>query len=310
MSTHKELATEDYLSLINAAAETLKAKLQADSALNLALPRILIICGSGLGGIADILQKEPQLAVEYGEIPGFQQSTVAGHAGKLVFGLIGEKNVPVVAMVGRLHFYEGYTFQQTTFPVRVCKKLGVSTVVVTNAAGGANPEYKPADLMIINDHINLAGFAGHHPLRGPNLDEFGPRFQPLSDAYSHKLRHLFYTKAREIGVERPIHEGTYMYVAGPTFESRAEVRMARNLGADAIGMSSVPEVIVARHCGMDVLAMSLITNAGVAEKPAKAFEENPQPLDKGKASHEEVLQNAEEASKDVHRIFAATVNEM
>ncbi|WPK26353.1 hypothetical protein PUMCH_003706 [Australozyma saopauloensis] len=310
MSTHKELSSEDYLSLINAATTALSEKLLSYAGHGIDKPRVLIICGSGLGGIADILHSEPSLEVSYGEIPGFQQSTVPGHAGKLIFGLIGEKKVPVVCMVGRLHFYEGYTFQQTTFPVRVSKKLGVETVVVTNAAGGVNSEYKPGDLMIINDHINFPGFAGHHPLRGPNLAEFGPRFQPLSDAYSHSLRNLFFKKAKELGVTRSIYEGTYLFAAGPTFESRAEVRMVRILGGDAVGMSTVPEVIVARHCGMEVLALSLITNAGVGEKPPSAFEENPRPLDDGMASHDEVLESANEASKDVQKIFAATINEL
>lgn len=310
MSTHKELAAEEYLSLIESATEALKAKLLPFKDVGIADPRVLIICGSGLGGIADTLHPEPSLVVPYGEIPGFQQSTVPGHAGKLIFGLIGENKVPVVCMVGRLHFYEGYTFQETTLPVRVSKKLGVETVVVTNAAGGVNPEYKPGDLMIINDHINFPGFGGHHPLRGPNLAGYGPRFQPLSDAYSHKLRHLFFKKAKELGVTRSIYEGTYLFAAGPTFESRAEVRMVRLLGGDAVGMSTVPEVIVARHSGMDVLALSLITNAGVAERPPSAFEENPRPLDDGMASHDEVLESANEASKDVQRIFAATINEL
>lgn len=310
MSIHKELSTEDYLSLINAAADSLKKCLLSISGKGIDRPRVLIICGSGLGGIADILHSEPSLEVTYEEIPGFQQSTVAGHAGKLIFGLIGKNMVPVVCMVGRLHFYEGYTFQQTTFPVRVCKKLGIETVVVTNAAGGVNPNYKPGDLMIINDHINFPGFGGQHPLRGPNLAEFGPRFQALSDAYSHRLRNLFFRKAQEIGVTRPIYEGTYLFTAGPTFESRAEVRMVRILGGDAVGMSTVPEVIVARHCGMEVLALSLITNSGVGVEPPSAFEENPRPLDNGIASHDEVLKSANEASKDVERIFEATINEL
>ncbi|KAM9889215.1 hypothetical protein OXX79_012306, partial [Metschnikowia pulcherrima] len=208
------------------------------------------------------------------------------------------------------HFYEGYNFQQTTFPIRLCKELGVCSVVVTNAAGGINENYKPGDLMIINDHINFPGLAGYHALRGPNLDEFGPRFQPMSDAYNHSLRKLFFEKAKSLGVTRNIHEGTYFFAAGPTFESRAEVRMMRILGGDAVGMSTVPEVVVARHCGMEVLALSLITNAGVGEKPPSVFEENPKPLDDGMASHDEVLESANEASKDVQRIFEATINEL
>lgn len=308
MSTFSQLPPKEYLELLSEATDVVQAKLQPFAGTGLEKPRVLIICGSGLGGISNILQSEPKLEVPYGEIPGFQMSTVPGHAGKLIFGVIGENRVPVVCMVGRLHFYEGYTFQQTTFPIRLSKKLGVSTVVVTNAAGGVNEKYVPGDLMIIDDHINFPGFAGYHPLRGPNLDEFGPRFQPLSDAYSHLLRKLFFDKAQELGVSRTIHEGVYLFAAGPTFESRAEVRMIRTLGGDAVGMSTVPEVIVARHCSMDVLALSLITNAGMGEKPPSAFEAKPKPLDEGMASHDEVLESANEASKDVQRIIEATVN--
>ena len=310
MSFSPILPPSEYLEVLSKAKVSVEQKLQAYSETPLTDPRVLIICGSGLGGIADILHSEPRLEIKYDEIPGFQASTVAGHAGKLVLGLIGDNKVPVVCMVGRLHFYEGYNFQQTTFPIRLCKELGVCSVVVTNAAGGINENYKPGDLMIINDHINFPGLAGYHALRGPNLDEFGPRFQPMSDAYNHSLRKLFFEKAKSLGVTRNIHEGTYFFAAGPTFESRAEVRMMRILGGDAVGMSTVPEVVVARHCGMEVLALSLITNAGVGEKPPSVFEENPKPLDDGMASHDEVLESANEASKDVQRIFEATINEL
>lgn len=307
MSTN-QLPPTEYVTLLNEAVSSIKKKLEPFS--DIADPRVLIICGSGLGGIANVLQKEPRLELPYGDIPGFKTSTVPGHEGKLIFGLIGEKKVPVVCMVGRLHFYEGYNFQQTTFPVRVSHMLGVKTVVVTNAAGGIREGFKPGDLMIINDHINFPGLAGFHPLRGPNLEEFGPRFQPLSDAYSHGLRKLFFDKAQALGVTRSIYEGTYFFAAGPTFESRAEVRMIRTMGGDAVGMSTVPEVIVARHCGMDVLALSLITNEGVGEAPPSAFEKEPKALDEGMASHAEVLESANEASQDVQRIIEAAVGEL
>lgn len=310
MSQFPQLNTKDYIDLLAQATEAVLSKLSSPELTEVKTPRVLIICGSGLGGIANVLQESPRLRVPYGDIPGFQVSTVPGHAGELIFGLIGDKKVPVVCMVGRLHFYEGYTFQQTTFPVRLAKKLGVKTVVVTNAAGGVNLSFKPGDLMIIEDHINFPGLAGYHPLRGPNLDEFGPRFQPLSDAYSYELRRLFFVSAQKLGISRTIHEGTYFFAAGPTFESRAEVRMIRNLGGDAVGMSTVPEVIVARHCGMDVLALSLITNAGVGEKPESALKESTKRLDEGMASHDEVLESANEASKDVERIIERTVNEL
>ena len=304
-----DLAPCEFMTLLAEATASVQAKLAVHP--ELTQPRVMIICGSGLGGIANILADEPKVEISYNEIPGFKSSTVAGHAGKLIFGLIGANKVPVMCMLGRLHFYEGYTFQETTFPIRLAKKLDVSTVVVTNAAGGVREGFVPGDLMLIEDHINFPGLAGFHPLRGPNLAEFGPRFQPLSDAYDFDLRKLFYTKARvELGITRNIYEGTYMFAAGPTFESRAEVRMIRTLGGDAVGMSTVPEVIVARHSGMKVLALSLITNSGVGEKPPSVLEENPKALDEGMACHEEVLEAANEASKDVQRIFEATINEL
>lgn len=183
-------------------------------------------------------------------------------------------------------------------------------MIVTNAAGGLNTAYKAGDLMILNDHINLPGFAGYHPLRGPNLEEFGPRFQPLSDAYSLKLRQLLFKKKQELNISRAIHEGTYVFAAGPTFESRAEVRMLRTIGADAVGMSTVPEVIIGRHSGLEVLALSLITNEGVGDKPASAFDKNPVPLDKGMASHDEVLEYANKASEDVQALVEQVVNDL
>lgn len=302
------ITPEKYIDLIGQAVYKIQSVLPTDSAIS--KPRVLIICGSGLGGIASLLDKESLIELSYKDIPGFKTSTVPGHAGKLVFGLIGSNKVPVICMVGRLHYYEGYTFQQTTFPVRVSKKLGVENVIVTNAAGGVNPSFKPGDLMIINDHIDFPGLAGQHSLRGPNLETFGDRFQPLSDAYSHELRKKFFTKAKELGVTRNIYEGTYLFASGPTFESRAEVRMLRVIGADAVGMSTVPEVVVARHSGLNVLALSLITNSGNGEKPPSVFDENAKPLNENIASHAEVLQAADEASKDVTRIFEATINEL
>lgn len=290
-----DLPPQEYLDLLDKATSKVQKLLSSDSALS--KPRVMIICGSGLGGIVDVLHSESKIEISYSDIPGFKTSTVPGHAGKLVFGLIGVNKVPVMCMVGRLHFYEGYTFQETTFPIRLAKKLDVSTVVVTNAAGGVNAKFVPGDLMLIEDHINFPGLAGWHALRGPNLADFGPRFQPLSDAYDYDLRKLFYTKAhKDLGITRNIHEGTYFFASGPTFESRAEVRMIRSLGGDAVGMSTVPEVIVARHSGLKVLALSLITNAGVGDKPPSVFDENPKPLDEGMASHDEVLQAANEAS--------------
>ncbi|KAG7664342.1 PNP1 [[Candida] subhashii] len=305
----ENITPEEYLKIITDASNSVKSRIEAEK--QLSNPRVMIICGSGLGGIADQLHSEPRIEIPYPEIPGFKESTVPGHAGKLLFGLIGPKKVPVMCMLGRLHFYEGYTFQETTLPVRLASKLNIETVVVTNAAGGTNPGFKSGDLMVISDHINFPGLAGYHPLRGPNLSEFGTRFQPLSDAYDFELRKLFFNKARhELKLTRTIHEGTYLFAAGPTFETRAEVRMIRMLGGDAVGMSTVPEVIVARHCNMRVMALSLITNTAVGEEPPSAFEENPKPLDEGMASHAEVLETADEASKDVQKIIEAVVNEL
>ncbi|KAI5953506.1 PNP1 [Candida jiufengensis] len=304
----ENIPIEDYLQQISHATDIIQSKINAHPAI--AHPRVMIICGSGLGGIADILNPRKKIEISYSQIPGFKTSTVQGHAGKLVFGLIGDNEVPVMCMVGRLHFYEGYTFQETTFPIRVAKELNISTVIVTNAAGGINEKYQPGELMVIEDHINFPGLAGWHPLRGPNLESFGPRFQPLSDAYDHELRKLFIKTAKTLDVKRTIHEGTYFFAAGPTFESRAEVRAIRTLGGDAVGMSTVPEVIIARHSGLKVFALSLITNAGVGEKPPSALNENPKALDEGMASHAEVLETADEASKDVQKIIESMVNQL
>ncbi|CAN3375259.1 purine nucleoside phosphorylase [Diutina rugosa] len=293
---------QEQMEAFRRAAETLRSKIDV-------VPRVMIICGSGLGGLANILEGN-RVEVPYHDIPGFKTSTVQGHAGKLVFGTIGQNKVPVMCMLGRLHYYEGYSLQDTVFPVRVAAVLGIKTIIVTNAAGGVRPGFKPGELMVIDDHINFPGFAGTHPLRGPNLAEFGPRFQPLSDAYDFELRKLFMDKAKELKVTRNIYEGTYFYATGPTFETRAEVRMVRTLGGDAVGMSTVPEVIVARHSGLRVLALSLITNEAVGDKPPSAFEENPKDLSEGMASHDEVLETADEASKDVEAIVAAVVNEL
>ena len=271
-------------------------------------PRVLIICGSGLGGIQNIIEKKLATVIPYGAIPGFKESTVSGHDGKLIFGFIGGNKVPVMCMVGRLHFYEGYELPEATFPIRVASLLGVSVMIATNAAGGINPAYKPGDIMIINDHINLPGLAGAHPLRGPNLDEFGPRFLPLSNTYDLELRKLFYHSAQAREITRDISEGVYAFVSGPTYETRAEIRLLKTVGADAVGMSTVPEVIVAHHCGMRVLALSLITNACVGDAPASVFDETPVSLEEGKATHTEVLEYANRASLDVQSLVEATVN--
>lgn len=214
-------------------------------------PRVGIILGTGLGGLAQRIQIEA--TIPYEEIPGFPLSTVETHTGRLLLGTLGGK--PVVAMQGRFHRYEGYTLQQATFPVRVLRALGAETLVVSNACGGMNPFWGPGDLVLITDHINLLG---DNPLTGPNVDALGPRFPDMSAPYDAALQAL----AVEVALERKItlRRGVYVAVAGPNLETRAEYRMLRTMGADVVGMSTVPEVIVAVHGGMRVMGVSIITD--------------------------------------------------
>ncbi|HEX2207691.1 MAG TPA: purine-nucleoside phosphorylase [Longimicrobium sp.] len=214
-------------------------------------PRIGIILGTGLGGLAERIQVET--AIPYEEIPGFPLSTVETHTGRLLLGTLGGK--PVVAMQGRFHRYEGYTLQQVTFPVRVMRALGADTLLVSNACGGMHPFWAPGDLVLIADHINLLG---DNPLIGPNADELGPRFPDMSQPYDPELQKL----AVEVALDRRINlrRGVYVAVAGPNLETRAEYRMLRMMGADVVGMSTVPEVIVAIHGGMRVMGVSIITD--------------------------------------------------
>ena len=222
-------------------------------------PLVGIILGSGLGGIAD--QIENKVEIPYREIPHFACSTAPGHKGQLVCGTLS--GIPVVCMQGRLHYYEGHAAANILFPIRVMKLLGVEMLIVTNAAGGVNLDFRAGDLMLIEDHINFLP----NPLIGPNDAEFGPRFCDMSYAYTPALRKLAEKTAARLGIE--LRRGVYMAVTGPSFETPAEIRAFRTLGADAVGMSTVPEVIAASHCGMEVLAFSLITNmaAGVVDQP-------------------------------------------
>jgi purine-nucleoside phosphorylase len=238
------------------AAQGLRARI-ADSVAAIrertaAAPAIGIILGTGLGALAERIAVET--SIPYGELPHFPLSTVESHSGRLLFGTLGGK--PVVAMQGRFHRYEGYTLQQVTFPVRVMRALGVETLVVSNACGGMNPLWAPGELMLMADHINLLG---ESPLTGPNDDALGPRFPDMSQPYDHALQQL----AREVALEEKIQlrSGVYVAVPGPNLETRAEYRMLRAMGADVVGMSTVPEVIVARHGGMRVLGISIITDA-------------------------------------------------
>ena len=220
-------------------------------------PAVGLILGSGLSPLADAIANP--VRIPYSQIPHFPVSTVEGHAGQLVIGQLA--GVPVCAMQGRFHFYEGYTPQQITFPVRVMQRLGARRLIVTNAAGGLNPAFRAGDLMLIEDHLNFVGMAGNHPLYGPNVAEFGLRFPSMTRAYSPDLRALLLATADELQI--PVHQGVYAMVAGPSFETPAEVRYLRSTGADAVGMSTAPEVVVANHAGMEVLGLSSITNVAV-----------------------------------------------
>ena len=235
-------------------------------------PRVGMILGSGLSPLAQAVEDADSLPFE--SIPSFPKPTVEGHAGQLVLGRLGESTVMI--MQGRVHFYEGYPIQQVVFPVRVMQVLGIQTLIVTNAAGGLDPAFDAGDLMLISDHINLIGMAGANPLFGPNDPTLGPRFPDMSQAYDRELRLI----AHEVAQEReiPLREGVYVSLSGPSFETPADIRFLRLIGADAVGMSTVPEVIVARHGGIKVLGISGISNIALAEPTADQV-----------TSHEEVL---------------------
>jgi purine-nucleoside phosphorylase len=235
------------------AAEQIRSRTQVQ-------PAVAVILGSGLGAFADEL--DDSTAIAYTEIPGFAKATVEGHAGKLVIGKAGA--VPIAAMQGRFHFYEGYSLDDVTFPIRVLKLLGVQTLILTNAAGSLNTEFTPGSLMVISDHINLMGA---NPLIGPNDDRFGPRFPDLTSTYDPDLQNLVIEEAKAMDVD--MRRGVYAALSGPSYETPAEIHMVRTLGADAVGMSTVPEAIVARHMEMRLIGISCITNlaAGVSNRP-------------------------------------------
>ena len=229
-------------------------------------PQTAIILGTGLGRLADEIVIEQE--IPYSEIPNFPQSTVEGHSGKLLLGKLGGKDV--LAMQGRFHFYEGYSMREVTFPVRVMYELGIQTLFVSNAAGGTNPSFSVGDIMIITDHIN---FFPEHPLRGKNFPT-GPRFPDMHEAYDKNLIALADTIAQEKGIK--VQHGVYLGTQGPTFETPAEYRMFARLGADAVGMSTIPEVIVAHHCGIKVFGVSIITDLGGFDNPVEVSHEEVQ----------------------------------
>lgn len=238
-------------------------------------PSVGLILGSGLGELVEAV--EGAVAVPYGDIPHVGRSTVAGHAGRYVLGHLSGR--PVITMQGRLHYYEGYTIAQTTFPIRVMRALGARTLIATNAAGGINPTFRVGDLMRITDHLNLLGMAGQNPLWGPNDTALGPRFVDLRGAYDPSLGKLAENVAHSLGVV--LRAGVYAQLSGPSFETPAEIRFLRSIGVDAVGMSTAAEVVVARHGGMQVLGISHISNVADSEQI-------PTPLP-GEDPHQEVL---------------------
>lgn len=242
-------------------------------------PTVGLVLGSGLSLLAQRVSNPDQLL--YQDIPHFPHSTVVGHAGRLVLGELG--GVTVCLMQGRVHYYEGYSLARVTFPIRVMQALGVKTLIVTNAAGGIRQDLVAGDLMAIQDHLNLLGLCGHNPLRGANDDELGERFPDMSRAYDPQLLQLLHAEAKRQGI--PLKEGVYVMVGGPSYETPTEIRFLRLIGADAVGMSTVPEVVVARHAGMRVLGISLISNKTIDSIDVK----------QNQTLHEAVLETAQRA---------------
>ena len=284
----ERFGAESYLKEIEAGCEEEMKRIQrAADAVEQALGRAdtAVVLGSGLGDFGSVLNDARE--IPYRDIPGFPRTTVAGHAGKMIAGMLGEKKV--LLMSGRFHSYEGHSMADVTLPIRVMKRLGVKNLILTNAAGGINADFAAGCLMLITDFINLSG---KNPLTGPNLDAFGPRFPDMSNAYDRALRTITQIRASELGID--LRRGVYCWMNGPTYESPAEVRMAMILGADAVGMSTVPETIVARHCGMKVLGISCITNmaAGLTDKPI---------------NHQEVIETGRRVRGDFAALLTAVI---
>lgn len=267
----------EYLNKIKQTAEQIRLKIRKN-------PRIAIVLGSGLGNLSDSMTN--RIEISYGDIPNFPRTTVPGHEGKLIFGELGGREI--VAMKGRFHYYEGWNMEEVVFPLRIFKLIGVDNLILTNAAGGINTQFRPGDLMLIKDHI---GFLADNPLRGANIDELGPRFPDMSQVYDREMMEISTECAMKLHCE--IRRGVYAYAKGPSFETPAEIRAFRILGADAVGMSTVPEAITARHMGMRVLGISCITNmaAGVLDQAL---------------NHEEVM----ETGKSVEKKFSSLITEI
>jgi len=253
-------------------------------------PRLAFVLGSGLGSVVELLDPEPRLRIPYGELPHVPVGTVAGHAGEVVAGRAADTTILILS--GRAHPYEGHSQRETTILLRACIALGVGTVVLTNAAGGLNPEFAAGDVMLIRDTINLSS---DNPLVGPNLDRLGPRFVPMTNAFDQRLRAEARAAATRAGIA--LREGVYVMLSGPAFETRAEMRMLRTIGGDAVGMSTVPEVLVARHAGVRVLAFSLVTNEATPDMDHEV-------------THEEVLRMGRIGAERLVAIFRELLPEV
>jgi len=284
--THFSTATERMASfdLCSKALEYIRTKTDTT-------PKIGIICGSGLGGIGDLVVDPVQLS--YKEIPGFHASSVAGHKGQLLVGKLA--GIDVVLMQGRFHGYEGIPFSECAFPIRVMKLMGIEKLIVTNAAGGLNQDFKLGDFMVLQDHLPVAMWAVNNPLVGHNEEKFGPRFPAMSNAYDRDLKNLVIDTAKEIGQESTTRTGTYIMMPGPTYETIAELKMFKSFG-DAVGMSTAPEVVVARHCGIKCIGISMITNICVLDYESTEA-----------ANHEEVIETAAARGKDMEALVTALV---
>jgi purine-nucleoside phosphorylase len=285
MSSHadvKHMAMDEFTRAESAA---MVIRMQLSRKAQLGVPEIAVVLGSGLGAFAEELKDS--VAIPYGDIPNFPRATAIGHAGRLVIGKSGD--LTIAAMQGRVHQYEGYSSREAAFPVRVLGRLGIRSLVLTNAAGGINSAYRQGALVLISDHINLQG---SNPLHGPNDERFGERFPDMSESYCRGYRRLAQDAGRELGIE--LSEGVYAALPGPSYETPAEIRYLRTIGADLVGMSTVPEAIVARHMGIDVLAISCVTNMA-----AGMFE--------GVIQHEEVLQTGQRVRETLLALLAAVL---